>query len=116
MHSGGRCGAPPAQSTPTTEAEPEVAKPMTTIRKSAGQLRKAIAELNERRETLLVQLAESTQQHADSQRQLLADDGTMETSRRTLGFSCGARSAFELRGQGYLRNMLSRRQLQGFVM
>ena len=35
---------------------------------------------------------------------------------RTLAFSCGARSAFNLRGQGYLRNMLSRRQLQGFVM
>ena len=31
-------------------------------------------------------------------------------------FSCGARSAFMLKGEGYLRSMLSRRQLQGFVM
>src|SRR2546428_6248884 len=30
----------------------------------------------------------------------------------TLAFRCGARSAFK---QGYLRSMLSRRQLQGFV-
>jgi hypothetical protein len=35
--------------------------------------------------------------------------------RPTLAFSCGARSAFKLKEQGYLRNMLSRRQLQGFV-
>jgi hypothetical protein len=33
----------------------------------------------------------------------------------TLAFSCGARSAFKLKEQGYLRSMLSRRQLQGFV-
>ncbi len=32
-----------------------------------------------------------------------------------LAFSCGARSASELKVQGYLRSMLSRRQLQGFV-
>jgi hypothetical protein len=32
-----------------------------------------------------------------------------------MAFSCGARSASELREQDYLRNMLSRRQLQGFV-
>jgi hypothetical protein len=36
--------------------------------------------------------------------------------RITLAFSCGARSAFNLKEQDYLRNMLSRRQLQGFVM
>ena len=30
----------------------------------------------------------------------------------TLRFSCGARSAFKLKEKGYLRNMLSRRQLQ----
>ena len=36
-------------------------------------------------------------------------------SRITLAFSCGARSAFKLKEKGYLRNMLSRRQLQGFV-
>ena len=30
-------------------------------------------------------------------------------------FSCGARSAFKLKEKGYLRSMLSRRQLQGFV-
>jgi len=34
----------------------------------------------------------------------------------TLAFSCGARSAFKLKGKDYLRSMLSRRQLQGFVM
>ena len=33
-----------------------------------------------------------------------------------MAFSCGARSAFEQKGRSYLRNMLSRRQLQGFVM
>jgi hypothetical protein len=33
----------------------------------------------------------------------------------TLAFSCGARSAFELKGKCYLRKTLSRRQLQGFV-
>jgi hypothetical protein len=38
-----------------------------------------------------------------------------DESRRTLAFSCGARSAFKLKEQDYLRNMLSRRQLQGFV-
>jgi hypothetical protein len=32
-----------------------------------------------------------------------------------MAFSCGARSAFKLKERGYLRNMLSRRQLQGFV-
>jgi hypothetical protein len=30
-------------------------------------------------------------------------------------FSCGARSPFKLKGRDYLRSMLSRRQLQGFV-
>jgi hypothetical protein len=38
-----------------------------------------------------------------------------ERSRPTLAFSCGARSAFKLKEKDYLRNMLSRRQLQGFV-
>jgi hypothetical protein len=33
----------------------------------------------------------------------------------TLAFSCGARSAFKLKETSYLRSMLSRRQLQGFV-
>jgi hypothetical protein len=33
----------------------------------------------------------------------------------TMAFSCGARSAFKLGGKDYLRDMLSRRQLQGFV-
>jgi hypothetical protein len=33
-----------------------------------------------------------------------------------MAFSCGARSALNLKEQGYLRSMLSRRQLQGFVM
>ena len=37
------------------------------------------------------------------------------TRRITLAFSCGARSAFKLNGKDYLRSMLSRRQLQGFV-
>src|SRR5688572_3829721 len=38
------------------------------------------------------------------------------TGRRlTTAFSCGARSAFKLKEIGYLRTMLSRRQLQGFV-
>jgi hypothetical protein len=32
-----------------------------------------------------------------------------------LAFSCGARSAFMLKEKSYLRSMLSRRQLQGFV-
>jgi hypothetical protein len=32
-----------------------------------------------------------------------------------MAFSCGARSAFKLKEQNYLRSMLSRRQLQGFV-
>ncbi len=36
--------------------------------------------------------------------------------RETPAFSCGARSASKLKETGYLRNMLSRRQLQGFVM
>jgi hypothetical protein len=36
-------------------------------------------------------------------------------SHPTTAFSCGTRSAFKLKEQGYLRNMLSRRQLQGFV-
>jgi hypothetical protein len=35
--------------------------------------------------------------------------------RRTLAFSCGARSAFKLKERHYLINMLSRRQLQGLV-
>src|SRR5687768_15556085 len=34
----------------------------------------------------------------------------------TTAFSCGARTAFKLKEQSYLRAMLSRRQLQGFVM
>jgi hypothetical protein len=38
-----------------------------------------------------------------------------QVQRITLAFSCGARSAFKLIGKGYLRSMLSRRQLQGFV-
>ena len=33
----------------------------------------------------------------------------------TMAFSCGARSAFRVKERSYLRNMLSRRQLQGFV-
>jgi hypothetical protein len=33
----------------------------------------------------------------------------------TLAFSCGARSAFNREVRNYLRNMLSRRQLQGLV-
>ncbi len=32
-----------------------------------------------------------------------------------LAFSCGARSAFKLKERDYLRNMLSRRQLQALV-
>src|SRR6266850_3465823 len=32
-----------------------------------------------------------------------------------MAFSCGARSAFKLKENDYLRSMLSRRQLQGFV-
>src|SRR5687767_14791616 len=36
-------------------------------------------------------------------------------SQLTRAFSCGARSASELKGKGYLRTMLSRRQLQGLV-
>jgi len=32
-----------------------------------------------------------------------------------MAFSCGARSASKLKEQGYLRNMLSRRQLQALV-
>src|SRR5688572_13021770 len=34
----------------------------------------------------------------------------------TMVFSCGARSAPKLKERSYLRSMLSRRQLQGFVM
>ena len=37
------------------------------------------------------------------------------TKQPTLAFSCGARSAFKLKEQDYLRSMLSRRQLQGLV-
>jgi len=33
----------------------------------------------------------------------------------TMAFSCGARLAFKLKEQDYLKNMPSRRQLQGFV-
>jgi hypothetical protein len=36
-------------------------------------------------------------------------------SQLTMAFSCGARSAFKLKEKDYLRNMLSRRQLQGSV-
>jgi hypothetical protein len=32
-----------------------------------------------------------------------------------MAFSCGAQSPFKLKERSYLRNMLSRRQLQGFV-
>jgi hypothetical protein len=32
-----------------------------------------------------------------------------------MAFSCGAQAVFKLKEKGYLRNMLSRRQLQGFV-
>jgi hypothetical protein len=39
----------------------------------------------------------------------------VSTKHPTLAFSCGARSAFKLKEQSYLRSMLSRRQLQGFV-
>jgi hypothetical protein len=39
-----------------------------------------------------------------------------QQSSPTLAFSCGARSAFNVEEQDYLRDMLSRRQLQGFVM
>src|SRR6266498_3453946 len=39
-----------------------------------------------------------------------------QASRITSAFSCGARPAFKLKGKDYLRNMLSRRQLQGFVI
>jgi hypothetical protein len=39
----------------------------------------------------------------------------MAVERRTPAFSCGARLAFKLKGTSYLKNMLSRRQLQGFV-
>jgi hypothetical protein len=35
--------------------------------------------------------------------------------RPTIAFSCGARSAFKRKEKDYLRKMLSRRQLQGFV-
>jgi len=38
-----------------------------------------------------------------------------EAKRLTLAFSCGARSVFTLKAKDYLRSMLSRRQLQGFV-
>jgi len=34
----------------------------------------------------------------------------------TQAFSCGARSPLTLKKRSYLRNKLSRRQLQGFVM
>ena len=37
-------------------------------------------------------------------------------SHLTLAFSCGARSAFNRAGKDYLRSMLSRRKLQGFVV
>ena len=33
-----------------------------------------------------------------------------------MAFSYGARSVFKLKKKNYLRSMLSRRQLQGFVM
>jgi hypothetical protein len=36
--------------------------------------------------------------------------------RLTLAFSCGARSEFALKEKDYLRSMLSRRQLEGFVI
>jgi hypothetical protein len=32
-----------------------------------------------------------------------------------MAFCCGARSAFKLKEEDYLRSMLARRQLQGFV-
>jgi hypothetical protein len=40
---------------------------------------------------------------------------TPKRSNLTLAFSCGARSAPKLKRNDYLRNMLSCRQLQGFV-
>jgi hypothetical protein len=41
--------------------------------------------------------------------------GNQIKSNPTLRFSCGARSAFKLKGRSYLRNMLSRRPLQAIV-
>ena len=41
---------------------------------------------------------------------------TLPSSRITPAFSCGARSAFKPEVRNYLRSMLSRRQLQGFVI
>jgi hypothetical protein len=42
--------------------------------------------------------------------------GDSQVTNLTLAFSCGARSAIKLKEKDYLRSMLSRRQLQGFVM
>jgi len=42
-------------------------------------------------------------------------DSYLLRSEITPAFSCGARSAFKLKEIGYLRKMLPRRQLQGFV-
>jgi hypothetical protein len=42
-------------------------------------------------------------------------DSLKKEKRITLAFSCGARSPFTLKERNYFRNMLSRRQLQGFV-
>ena len=42
-------------------------------------------------------------------------DPDLRLRRLTMAFSCGARSPSELEGSDYLRKMLSRRQLQGFV-
>src|SRR6266498_4851152 len=42
-------------------------------------------------------------------------DFNVKRRKITTAFSCGARSAFKLKKQDYLRSMLSRRQLQGFV-
>lgn len=41
---------------------------------------------------------------------------TTSNEQLTTAFSCGAPSAFKLKEQDYLRSMLWRRQLQGFVM
>ena len=38
-----------------------------------------------------------------------------ELRRPKMRFNCGARSALKLKEKDYLRRMLSRRQLQGFV-
>jgi hypothetical protein len=53
----------------------------------------------------------------EDQKQLLSSPSLIHLlrSKITIAFSCGAQSAFKLKGRSYLRNMLSRRRLQGFV-